>query len=437
MSFLGTVKGKIGSEIYSRLQNEAEKEVAIAMQMPLRNQYGDEQYYQPRFVLAELLPECRRFEELGLKISPVDIVNILFKCKMLLAAKSEDEYMKRIGGGMRNVGLWRDKTIGALGLIIEHHFERLGASLEARILLAEVNSFAELNPNAGAKGHQKYFEDLFAKLDVPLVAFFDDGHLIEKHQRAEPGLREYDEKKAKDYFCSPSIGFRTTGSELYCYWYSVAWLRTFLNVLRIAGFVHPGQIDFCHAGVEFMGAKSAFFLGEYAKGCYCWNEDAREPWAKMPDGSLFLSFGYRGLSKMWLDVRTYARIEQVILENKKIFKHLKNPWNETTLRDVIPTLDILSAATQIPDVGAKILLIYCCLEHLFVPGTVRRDNKKYILGGINAIRSDSLPWFERLCDMRNEYAHQGFVLKGDKTRSLTVESMRNVLSLLVAKLPNE
>jgi hypothetical protein len=74
----------------------------------------------------------------------------------------------------------------------------------------------------------------------------------------------------------------------------------------------------------------------------------------------------------------------------------------------------LSSATQIPEVGAKILPIYCCLEHLFVPANVRRDNKKYIVGGINALRSDLLPWFDRLYDLRNGYAHKGFVLKTQK-----------------------
>jgi hypothetical protein len=436
MSFLTTLKEKIGNELYTHLEKEAEKEVALAMQMPLRNQFGDEQYYSPRFILAELLPECRSFEELGLKISPVDVVNILFRSKMLFAAQSEDEYMKRIGGGMRSFGLWRERSIGTVHVIVERHFEWLGNSLEEKTILVQVNSFEELKPDIGAKSHQKFFEELFTKLAAPFVAFFDDGHLLVKHQRAEPGLREYDDKKAKEFFYTPSIGFTAMGSEIYSYWYASSWLRAFFHILRIAGFIHPGQMNFSSTGVEFMGAKAPVFLGEHAHGCYGWDEDTKEPWRKTPDGSLFLSFGYRGLQKMWLDVRTYARIEQIFLENKRIFEHFKNPWNERTLRDVMPTLDILSSATQIPDVGAKVLLIYCCLEHLFVPATVRRDNKKYIVGGINALRSDLLPWFERLNDLRNEYAHKGFVLRDAKTRSLTVESMKNVLSLLVAKLVN-
>ncbi len=380
MSFLGTIKRKIGDNLYSCLEKEAEKEVAMAIQMPLKDQYRQEQYHWPRFLLAELFSERQRFEELGLKISPLDVIDILFKCKMLFAVQDENEYMKRIGGGMENIGLWREKATGTVDLIIDRHFDRLGDSLCERTLLTEVNSFEELNPNLGTKSHQKSFEELFTKLEAPFVAFFDSGHLMEKYKQAEPELIKYDEKKAKEYFCAPSIGFTTFGSEFYCHGYARAWLRTFFNILRIAGFIHPGQIDFGHTDIQFLGPKASVFLGTYSQGCYCWNEDTREPWAKTPDGCIFLSFGYRGLSKMWLDARTYPGIERIFLENKKIFEHLKNPWKEKTLRDVIPTLDILSTATQTPDIGAKILLFYCCLEHLFVPVNVARDNKKIHCG---------------------------------------------------------
>lgn len=59
--------------------------------------------------------------------------------------------------------------------------------------------------------------------------------------------------------------------------------------------------------------------------------------------------------------------------------------------------------TQIPDDGAKLLLLYCCLKHLFVPEGYTRDNKKYIVGGINAVRPDLLKWFEELYKRRCTY----------------------------------
>jgi hypothetical protein len=96
--------------------------------------------------------------------------------------------------------------------------------------------------------------------------------------------------------------------------------------------------------------------------------------------------------------------------------------------------DILSSATQIPDLGAKILQIYCCLEHLFVPENTGAENKKYMIGGLKALKPQLSPWFDRLYLQRCEYAHQGFVLRTNETLGLITESMNNVMSLLVAKL---
>jgi hypothetical protein len=88
----------------------------------------------------------------------------------------------------------------------------------------------------------------------------------------------------------------------------------------------------------------------------------------------------------------------------------------------------------LPDDGAKLLLTYCCLEHLFVPQGFKRDNKKYIIGGLNALRPDLLKWFEDLYERRCAYAHKGFLVPGEQGRGLTVESIKNVLALVMAKL---
>jgi hypothetical protein len=97
-------------------------------------------------------------------------------------------------------------------------------------------------------------------------------------------------------------------------------------------------------------------------------------------------------------------------------------------------LDILSSATQIPDLAAKILLVYCCLEHLFVPKNATTENKKYIVGGMNALGPRLLPWFDHLYNLRCAYAHKGFVLRDDETMGLVRDSIKNVMTLLVAKL---
>jgi hypothetical protein len=104
------------------------------------------------------------------------------------------------------------------------------------------------------------------------------------------------------------------------------------------------------------------------------------------------------------------------------------------VKDVAPALDILSAATQMPDLSAKILLIYCCLEHLFVPAKITSNNTKYIIGATNALRPELLPWFYELYRLRCSYAHKGFVIRDDKTLALIRESVVNAMTLLLAKL---
>ena len=137
---------------------------------------------------------------------------------------------------------------------------------------------------------------------------------------------------------------------------------------------------------------------------------------------------------MLLQTSLFGSIEKVVLENKKIFDSLQNPWESKNLNDIAPTLDILSSVTQVADLGAKILLLYCCLEHLFVPKNIDSDNKKYIVGGINALKKDLLPWFNKLYKLRCTYAHKGFVLKDDQIIGLIIESVKNVITLLIAKL---
>jgi hypothetical protein len=410
MSFLDTIKARIGGESYSRLEKTAEKEVALAMQMPLVDGYQQQQFYIQRFLLGELLTECESFERTGLKILPIDIVNVLFRCKLLFAAQTEHEYRQR-GGGVSlfdefaSILKWPERT-EKVGALIDRCITRLEAGIKERTLLTHISSFDSSFKDANP---QKFFEDLFATLGAPFVCFFDGDHLIEKHKRLGPGLRSYDLAEAKQFFCAPSIGFTVSGSRAYCHWYSSMWLRTFLNILRIASYVHPGQRDFGR-DVKMTAPTFPVYLGEHAQGCYRWDEDKNESWAKIPDGCLFLSFGYRGLSKMWLDRRTFPKIEKFM------------------------ALDILSSATQIPDLGAKILLVYCCLEHLFVPKDANTENKKYIIGGMNALAPHLLTWFNRLYNLRCAYAHKGFVLRDEETMAIITDSMKNVMTLLVAKL---
>jgi hypothetical protein len=443
MNFIDEVKDKIGIDIYNKIEKEAENEVALAMKMPLVNEWREDKYYQQRFSLPLFLEECSLFYEKGLTISPIDVFYILFTCKIFLASSSEKEYHQRAGGAYfhdehRFTIPWTSRSI-PIDILLIAYFEQLRGLQKDRILMTSINSFK--NPeipttNLPKLTTQDFFKELFIKLNIPFHPFFDGPYLIDEHKKYEPGLSLYNEHKAKYLFQPPSIGHAVFGSAMYCQLYSSAWLRTFFNLLRISGFIHPGQIDF---GQELTGLKaptSSVFLGTHTWGVFSWDEDKKEPWAKIPDGCLFLSFGYRGLSDMWIDRRTYGGIEKFFTDNKSILECLDNPWSQRNLYDVMPTLDILSSATQIPDTGAKVLQVYCCLEHLFVPKNIVRDNKKYIVGGINALKPELLKWFNELYQLRCTYAHRGFVIRDEKTRILITQSIQNIMILLVSKIKN-
>lgn len=438
MPFRQTITTLVGAELYASLEAEAEKEVALALQMPLRDEYRQEKYYRCRPFRGGLLKASEAFEMAGLKISPLDVTNILFRCKMLFAAENETEYRQRIGGGsypdeIEFIHKWAERD-ESIDVVTDRYFDRLESRLSDRILLSEINSFHD------SPGQQAFFDDLFSELNLPFECFLDEARLIERHREMEPGLSTYQAADSKDFFCAPSIGFRAHGSELYCRLYAMAHLRTFLNLLRTASFVIAPQRDRGWRDVQLMAPTAPVMRGQppfrtmEVGGCFCWEEDEKESWGKVPDGSLFLSFGYRGLSKMWLDGRSFAGMKNFIIENRAVLDQLKNPWNPKVLNDLAPTIDILSSATQIPDFGAKILLLYCCLEHLFVPKEIKSDNKKYIVGGLHALSPKLKPWFDELYNLRNNYAHKGFVLSNEKTMGLVILSVQNIMSLLVAKL---
>jgi hypothetical protein len=433
MSSLDIIKRKIGDAVYSRLEAAAEKEVALALQMPLLDECRHENFYSQRFLLNELRGDCETFESAGLKISPLDVVNVLFRCKLLFASKTEREYHQRRGGFplFEDIALGWPQRSEKIDTLINACLSKLEMGIRERILLSHVSSFKSIREDSTSP--QKFFDDLFKTLGFPFVCFFDDDHLIIEHKRFEPGLRSYDQLDATRFFSAPSIGFKVSGTRNYCFWYSTMWLRTVLNLIRIAGYIHPGQRSFGW-DVKMNAPTYPVFLGDHAAGVLKYDEDRKESWAKIPDGCLFLSFGYRGLSNMWLDRRTFPKIEQFMRDHVAILACLTNPWNVRSIRDVAPTLDILSSATQIPDLGAKILLIYCSLEHLFVPQDAHTENKKYIVGGMNALGPQLLPWFDRLYKLRCNYAHKGFVLPDHETMTLIADSMKNAMTLLVAKL---
>jgi hypothetical protein len=53
---------------------------------------------------------------------------------------------------------------------------------------------------------------------------------------------------------------------------------------------------------------------------------------------------------------------------------------------------------------------------------------------LKALKPQLIPWFNQLYSQRCDYAHKGFVIADDRTSSLVSDSIKNVMSLLAAKL---
>lgn len=433
------LKKIIGEDIFLKIEKESEIEVALAIKMNLVDEWRQDKYYYCRKNILEIfLDECRIFKKNNLEISPIEVFHIIYRAKLLFACKTEKEFSQRAAGGFLSDPIFsfqqEEKKFG-LDEVIDTHLNRLHLTISSKTVITQLSHFHTGLEEMGLGNATDFFDSLFIKLNLPFSIYLDDSRLVEKFRATDSKMRMYySDNEAKRFFNSPSIGYTTVGTSGYCEIYSEAWLRTFLNMLRVAGFIRHGQMDFGNSEIEVMAPTSSVILGQHTSGCYLWDEDTKKPWMKLPDGCLFNSFGYRGLAKMYLDGRTFGGIEKFFIDNKVVFEYLKNPWEEKNINDIQSSLDILSSTTQIPDLGAKILLLYCCLEHLFVPKNVTKDNMKYIVGGINALKPELVPWFNRLYKVRCDYAHKGYVVTDNTTRSLVFESINNVFSLLIAKI---
>jgi len=97
MTFKQEIIERIGEDIFKKLEKEAEIEVGLAKEMPLKNKYGQDNYYHERYLIPDLQKEFEIFSKNGLSISPTDVINVLFKSKMLFAVSTEEEYRTRTG----------------------------------------------------------------------------------------------------------------------------------------------------------------------------------------------------------------------------------------------------------------------------------------------------------------------------------------------------
>src|ERR1700731_3618820 len=145
MSFRDAVKQKIGTECFARVEQEANREVTLALRMPLKDKYDTEQFYRPRLLLAEFQEDYERFERAGLRILPGDMVDVLFRSKLLRAVKDEHQYQQRSGrsGIFDNRSIlpnWADRTM-PLDDVEDKYVSALEHDIQERTLLTHISSF--------------------------------------------------------------------------------------------------------------------------------------------------------------------------------------------------------------------------------------------------------------------------------------------------------
>lgn len=430
MKFIEEIKSTIGEETYLNLNKIANGLFSEKKYFGLKTPLGQTSYIDE--LLPNLLTECEQFEKLNLKISPIDIVNILYKCKLVKASKTIEEYREKTFFcdyvSEFDFYIPWEKRKETENTLVEDYFERLKSSIKENTLVVEISSF-----KGNSYEIQCFFDSLFKKLSYPFKAFIDTDTILEEYKNLE--LRnEYTIDIAKDFFSSPSIGFTVYGSLFYCRWFSNTWLKVFISLLKIGGYIYPGQIEFGNNTTSIQAPSFPVFLGTFSKGCFIWDEDKKLPLVKIPDGCLSRSFGNRSITNILLDNRTFLQIKNFIFDNKLIFDLLRNPWNRYAQKDILPTLDILSSVVHSTEIGAKILLIYCCLEHIFVPPNIKINNRNYIIGGIYSLDLDLIKWFNELYEYRCDYSHKGYIRANNKILSFIGLSIANTLRLLRLKL---
>ena len=187
MSYLEIIKSQIGQDCYTRLEKEAEKELSLALKMPLTNQYGDKQYYRKRVLVGDIFPDCHRFNEMGLGISPLDVVDAVFRAKLLFASQDKESFLQRSGEGSRAIGIWEKKP-SSFSYALECFFKWIENSIHERTLLTQLSSFRAPSAN-GDNAVETFFEQLFQKLGAPFVAFIDKSALMAKYQQLQPGMQ--------------------------------------------------------------------------------------------------------------------------------------------------------------------------------------------------------------------------------------------------------
>lgn len=416
MNFKHKIIKLIWSDIFDKLDKISNKAVSSALKNPLKTKYDKRHSCSMLSDCSQsLLLDSDLFHKVGLRICPMDVINILFRCKMFLASATEDEYWQRVWSNSWDTEYWfaipRNRKGSDVDDLIDEYLNRLEWMQSKRTLLIELTSYYGEN-----KEIKKALDDIIIEIWSTSFGVYDN---------------------VAQAIWKLFIWYTVYGSEKYSMMFASAQLRVFINMLQIAGFIYSDETEFWCEWVDITGPKRPFFLNEW----YKWHIDIwidnLEPWQKGPDWCMWRSFWYRWVSKLRLTNWVTENIHKFMGKYINILKASENPWYEDSVKDIAPVLDMLSSATKAIDYGVKSLLLCCCLEHLFVPKWEIYNQKKYIIWALTSVKADLCEWYEKcLYKIRCDYAHKWFIKRSDATL-IVHGSFENIMSLLNVKLMNK
>ena len=448
-SFFQEIKAKTSNATWKKLEAIANREVGLALRAEIfiDPSYARSKYHRLSYFFPDIFNLYSHFYISNVGVSPWEIINILFRCKLIRIVKSQGEFDARTGGG----GSFVDSSDFRLTMqdaekeyadLITERFEILKKQTENEGEKAVIVAIWNFDCySEGMEGFTLEMEKRFPGFHF----LFTSQQLVDFQKRFDIGmpLSNYTPENARQYLMSLmgnffAIAYVGKGGDDYVSRYALPVIKMLCDFFRIFGFIYPYQRDSGGDRDYRYDAPIGYSLicsgSTNSHGCFLWREERKPLVDRHPDGNLFLSFGFRSIARLHLDVRTFPAYLDLFDKHKTLFNVVLKPYTGAYTNDVLPIIHLLSTASQVQDYGGKVLLLMCCLEHMYAKDGFR--GIKSITKQVELFRPDLVSWILELYRLRCEYAHNGYLSGISDLNSFAAESMKNCLELLQANIKN-
>lgn len=424
----------VTEEHWNTLKKTSDKLVATALKFELKDRWGKDRYFRPDLSDFKSTHQdiYTHFHEQSIGLAPEDIIYPMFQVGIYVAVDRDWAKYKQLGAtnALSPDVIHSNKSESHDVLLNMKLLERLRSTQEIYAFIVPLWNYQ--NYTDGIEDFEASLQSHLPK-EIQIVLTDTSSERVKKIFEGTPFEQQINFANAIEFLSCPSIVFVGKGSPHLIYQKSCTSLRILCDLLRIAGFLNPGQIS---SDVDGMKIYTASMKTPGSVGTtFNWDEEGQHIAERRPDGNLYQSHGHRQVGKMYIDSRNYGSFVSLVEEwNEWIVSAVENPYNTKLVKTLVPILHLLSEVTQAQSVGSKVLLLNCCLENMFVPAGTSRGQKRYIVGALKAIDEDLLEWFYELYQARCTFAHEGYLLVDDDSRNLVTTSIRNVLKCLSVKL---